>query len=415
MKISDDRKMNEHKRILENLLSSTLSEPNAEQHTTSSIAITITCDRIKTLMSEYPDLFPDECNPEADGTVYDKISEIPHDARNVTFALDLHPFNCISFRNSSALVDRMAVSIREDRPLLGNGLYIIEGRVYSSQEAIDNFDSVKNADSCYQLLHAFKHLADYKSGNTCIIIGGVAKLLEYSTNGLKGNDLCDVRCGLDTFLEITNGKDERLKQLLRSEINNHVPTTASPLERIIAFMNSIGTIISSFRLCESQYLNPFESQNLRASYNKKIKAFGNEIRSSLQNLKAEMLVFLSMFFAMSEVYSSNNNEINFLIVISLLIAGIICFALLASDRKQLKALQVRIKHEIDELHKAETDKDNNKDIPEFLKEFNSLAKSSKRNSILLVVAQVASFLPAITAIMICFAGTPSSSEIIIRF
>ena len=273
MKISDDRKMNEHKRILENLLSSTLSEPNAEQHTTSSIAITITCDRIKTLMSEYPDLFPDECNPEADGTVYDKISEIPHDARNVTFALDLHPFNCISFRNSSALVDRMAVSIREDRPLLGNGLYIIEGRVYSSQEAIDNFDSVKNADSCYQLLHAFKHLADYKSGNTCIIIGGVAKLLEYSTNGLKGNDLCDVRCGLDTFLEITNGKDERLKQLLRSEINNHVPTTASPLERIIAFMNSIGTIISSFRLCESQYLNPFESQNLRASYNKKIKDF----------------------------------------------------------------------------------------------------------------------------------------------
>ncbi len=416
MKNSGERTI-DYRGILEALLSSSMSKLDVESPSVSVITITIEAERFKSIISEYPDLLSNKDSIEADGMVYDNISDLPINAHEITIALDLKPFNCIAFKDCSSLVDRMASSMREDKYLLEEGLYIIDGKVYSGHEAIDTFASVREADSCYQLLHAFKCLADYKSGNNFFIIGGVSKLLEYSTNGLKGSDLCDVRCGLDAFLAITNGKDERLKQILRSEINNHVPMVASPLERVVAFLNSIEIIISSFRLCESRYLHPFESQNLRAAYYKEIKSVGNEIRNSLQNLKAELLVFLSMFFAMSEVYISGDIEIKILVFASLLIAGILCFALLCSDRKQLKDVQTKIDYEIKELRKIEGDKETEKDNESYLNEFYSLKKSAQRNNRLLMAAQVASFLPLIMAVVIMVGPNMSqaTNEIMIKF
>lgn len=375
------------------------------------ISLDFEYSRVREKFKQLSDYFMDaKCSFDVDGFVYE-YDDLPPKGVHVTSKFDLRPLNIKAYADPENLCKSMILTIKQrEEPFSNlNRLYIVKDKIYNADDLITSFPDIKNTLDCYDIMKAFCSLSDQKLTESFIIVGGRKNLVEYSYS-FEFESVIDVSGCKDSFLKATNSRNEELIQLLKSEINDFCGDKITKTERTRTFLSGIDAILNDFVIVRSNYLRDFESVKQRERYNDKETHLISEIKNSLQNLKAELLVFLSMFFAMSEVYTSNNIRIKFLVIISLFFAGIICCALLDSDRKQLISICDKIKEELENLRNVKEDKVNNQVINKFIKEFTALYKSSKRNIILLFVAQIASFLPLITSLIIMFFSNDFHSE-----
>ena len=344
--------------------------------------------------------FTNECTIDVDSMTYDDFSRLPARGGVVSIGFNLKPIDVRAYKVIDDIYNPIITSINSNSEPLQNEkcLYLIGKELYSRANLISSFSMVRNILDCNTVLKALKEIADYQDNETFIILGGNDRIVQYSTK-IRLGDICDVSIYKNFFIEASQNINSEIRQLLKSEVNNHVGHRKTKQERTSDIFSSLSMIMDDFQIVRSTYLKDFDSQNIRSKFNIRERNFEKEIKNSLQNLKSELILFLSAFFAMSEVYNTQSTTVSILIIIALAITGLICCCLLNSDRNQLKAMKKSIDEEEKKLDEIKNDI-NNSSATEFVQKLKVLRKSIIINSRLICVAMVTSFLPLVTAIVI---------------
>ena len=349
------------------------------------------------------------CFLDIDSRTYHNFDDLPLNGQCVSIGFNLEPIRVHAYNQEKDLCYSMINSINCGiEPLKDeNCLYIIGKQIYNKSELLGSFKNIRNVLDCNEIMKAFRKLADYDNGEIFIIIGGEKNLVQYSNN-IRLESICDVSKYKEAFIEASQNINSEIRQLLKSEINNQAGYKRTEKERTDEVFVSISTIMDDFQVVRSNYLRNFDSQNIRLNFNKKENDYFVAIKNSLQNLKSELIIFLSAFFAMSEIYRSDNMILSILVVIALLVTGGICSSLLKSDYKQLKIIKKNINHEILQLNTI-NDKENTP-VLELIGDFEKLKKSASSNSKLLCMAMIASFLPFFMSLIVILCSCRIDSE-----
>lgn len=202
---------------------------------------------------------------------------------------------------------------------------------------------------------------------------------------------------IDKYSKSSAGDD--VLMLLKSEVNNETRHVL-PDERVRCFFEKLDLIVDNYMVSKTGYLAKFSSYNIRQTYLNRCSKLRDSLRSSLSSLKSELVVFLTMFFTLSEFSPQDGFSIvNILILIGLFFAAFLCAVLLFSDSMSIQTIRAQAKVVIDELE-AMPDASSTA-ITCLASDFRATKQIATFCLGLFFVAQIALFIPFVIAFHSC--------------
>ncbi len=355
-------------------------------------------EKCSSIISSCFDLFGNETFDIDDKeTTLDKL---PPNGKTLEFVFfDLDSKGIKAFNKLKDLCAEFCVAARNGNAGLNEEfLYLIGNQCYEPFE-LKKDPIVKNTLDCCFAYRRLAELADYSNADSFVLISDI--LIQYD-KGIVCEDVCELKL-MDHFSaafdSVIDDKQIGLA-LLKSEINNALKDVKKE-QRVHAFFERFDLIMQSYSISRGNYLKRYGIDNLKRELESSWISLNEKIRSTLQNLKAELLVFLTMFLTLSEYsksWAGGNMAKNAFLLSGIVITIVIYILLIQQDKNALKKMKEDVEKEkfrIEQLpcFKMADSNDPNDKIQEMTKTFGSLKNSIKCNIALLWGGQIALFIP----------------------
>ena len=352
--------------------------------------------KFRDLLVSSINLFSDEFNINVSlhDSSYSDIEDLPeYDNSIVTVALDVKPLNIKCFNSEKMFICHLINTTSRDEDIdmiLKKERYIIKGRLYSTYRELVQVEKFEDFLFCIKLIETLYVAADYREIGGFALIGGVDRIVQYSKT-FNYDDIASIKDNSkNLFFSVMKGNNEILKQIFKSTMNNKVRSLSSPMERTSVIFKRFDEIMKSYEISMNQYLRRFSEEKLFKHYSDFENNIHAELGTTIQKIKSELIVYLSMYFALAGINLSNTIFVNILITIGILFMGMLGIVLLSSDKKLLAIIKARIILEIDKIGATSLRKD-------FYSRFVTLKNLVDRNSKWLTVAQFSIAIPFIIA------------------
>lgn len=279
-------------------------------------------------------------------------------------------------------------------------IYIFGGQLLSLEELADSHGEVRNALLACRVYNRLLKLKDDSVTGTFYIKSDYP--VKYTAGIEQGyvGSLAQADAfisAVDRCFASEDGDD--VLMLLKSEVNNETKHVG-PDKRVQRFFERLDAIMDNFLVSKNGYLSKFSSTNVRQSYLARCRNLRDDQRKALSNLKSELVVFLAMYFTLSEFTPEDGfSAVNILIMGGLFITAILCAVLFQSDKMALATIGKQALSIREELM-GMPDKDE-KPISEMANDFLVTSKLSFAGRVLFFFAQLALFIPVLIAIFSC--------------
>ena len=310
------------------------------------------------------------------------------------------PFSC--FHDVEAIVDyiyRIASSRDGEIPITSERRYIFDGALCSLDDLSDKYQEIYNAILACRVYTRLLKLQDESASDSFFIQSDF--LVKYHAGFEKGyagrlDKAIDFISAVDRYSE--EGDD--ILMLLKSEINNETRHVSSD-ERVKCFFDKLDVIMDNFIISKNGYLSKFTSRNLKKTYLESCRILHVRMKETMASLKSELVVFLTMYFTLSEFSSEDGfSAVNILIMFGLFIAALICTFLLKNDKNAIRIVKEEADNQVTELE-AMPDAESTP-IKELAVNFKRIVRMAKATSVLFIIAQAALFIPVIIAFFVCY-------------
>lgn len=345
--------------------------------------------------------FDSDADLSIDGGNYD-IDELDNiNSGSCELFIRLHsPFSC--FPDVEAIVDyvyRNASSKDGQLPVSTGRRFIFNGVLCSLDDLATEYHEIHDAVLACRTYGRLLKLQDESASDSFFIQSDC--LVKYHSGIEKGyvgrlDKATDFISAVDRYTD----KGDDILMLLKSEINNET-RHVSPGERVKFFFEKLDVIMDNFIISKNGYLSKFASQNLKKSYLDSCRTLHVRMKETMTSLKSELVVFLTMYFTLSEFSSEDGfSAVNILIMCGLFVAALICTFLLKNDKNAIQIVRKEAVNQVEELEiMPDADSDPIKDLTG---DFKRIVRMTKATSALFVIAQIALFIPVIIAFFVCY-------------
>ena len=268
-----------------------------------------------------------------------------------------------------------------------------------------------NVDTSYKVFDKFQQLSDHRFSGVMAFLCGKT-ILEVPS--IFNKDCVAKLDHAEEFLKVNFNESNPEWSIFKSVIYDNL-SRVEKADRLVKFFSIFDTILQEFKVSCSIHYEKYNLNLLKKELDESFISLNEKIRNSVDNVKGELILIVSMAFALSQFdfMWGGGTAKNIIIGVSLILASVIYSYLIWNDKESLEKLREIVDAEKERLgeisveEKYETEKSRS-----IKKNADCLSDRIKYHNCFLTFCLISIWLPIIILIIaLIVVGKPMEPEV----
>lgn len=374
-----------------------------------NIWITLKYQETKQILSQCQVLFDPDNNIEIDRKEYvPDFDHLPPEGIEIQILTSLS-----KMKNAHILIAKNIEScqnhyvqemIAADKKIDLDCWYFLIGESLFSQIPIE----LENAQICFSVFQHLRNIADHIYSGMFVFLCGPA-VLEIP-NDFLSTYVTELQ-KLESFVLINFKEAQPELKIFKSVLYENL-SKVDKKDRLQKFFSCFDTIIQEFIVSCNIYYENYSLYQLKRELDETCITLNEKIKMSVENVKGELLLIITMAFAVSQFdyHWGESNIKNIIIIASILLASIIYTFLINYDRSNLADLELIVEAEETRLKIIGVDdKQKSEKFAMISKDVGRLRKSISSHKCFLILCIVAIWIPILILVVGLFLKIPGKT------